>query len=431
MVLYPPKSTLLDLVTVLSEAMDLVSPLLVDHHSRTAWFAVHLARQMGFTRDEVATVHIASLLHDVGAFSLKERLDTLQFEFDNPHHHACLGYKLLHDFGPLREEAVIIFGHHGWWKPEVDDEPGGESVSPLSHVLHLADRAAILMENGVESESQLGKIVHGITSREGTVFMPEAVRAFKEISPDDELWQGAISPNARKELRSKVDDKALHLVEGDLENLARLFAKIIDYRSHFTATHSAGVAAVAETLAGMLGFSPENCETIKVAGYLHDLGKLTIPTELIEKPGRLDDSEYVHVQDHARQTRRFLERIPELGHGIEWAAQHHERLNGSGYPEHCSEKDIAFGSRVVAVADILTAVTEDRPYRDGMGRDGALDVLTRLTEEGYLDPEVFGTAAANFEELNAVRLDAQAEAEEDYRCRIGEFVMQEPGASSQ
>jgi putative nucleotidyltransferase with HDIG domain len=248
--------------------------------------------------------------------------------------------------------------------------------------------------------------------------MPDAVRAFQEISSSTELWEGVASPDTRSRLKGHAEDKPVSLEKGDLARLARLFARVIDYRSHFTATHSAGVAAVAETLAGMLGFSPENCDTIKVAGYLHDLGKLTVPTELIEKPGRLNNTEYVHVQDHARQTRKFLEKIPELGHGIEWAAQHHERLNGTGYPEHCAENEIAFGSRVVVVADILTAVTEDRPYRDGMGRDGALDILTRLTEGGYLDPEVFGTAMANFEELNAVRLDAQAEAEEDYRCRF-------------
>ena len=418
-------------MTVLSEAMDLVSPLLVGHHSRTAWFAVHLAEKMGFSGEEVTRILMASLLHDVGAFSLKERLDTLQFEFENPHHHACLGYKLLHDFGPLREEASVILRHHSWWKPEKNDEPGGEQVPVLSHVLHLADRAAILLEDGTDMDSRIAEVVNSITSREGTVFMPDAVQAFREISSRDELWNGAIAHDIQRRLQGRMNEEALLLEEGDLEQLARLFAKIIDYRSHFTATHSAGVAAVAETLAGILGFSPENCETIKVAGYLHDIGKLTIPTEIIEKPGRLDDTEYLHVQDHARQTRRFLERIPELGHGIEWASQHHERLNGRGYPEHCAESEIAFGSRIVAVADILTAVTEDRPYRDGMGRDGALGVLTRLTDGGYLDPEVFGAAVENFEELNAVRLDAQAEAEEDYRCRIGEIVIQEPVARSQ
>ncbi len=425
MIQEPSRSTLFDLVAVLSEAMDLVNPLVVDHHRLTAWFAAHIAEQMGLSEDELSRVIIAALLHDVGAFSLKERLDTLHFEFENPHHHARLGHRLLHDFGPLKEEAGIILGHHAWWKPEKDDDPGGDQVPGASHIIHLADRIAILISGAEDGRVGAEDVLKAVEVRDGTVFMPDAVEAFRGLASLDGFWQDASGTESIDLLKHKVAGNALVLDTDDLERLARMFAKIIDYRSHFTATHSAGVAGVAEALAGLLGFSDDHRQIIRVAGYLHDLGKLTIPTELIEKPGQLDDLEYLHVQDHAVQTRRFLERIPELGYGIEWAAQHHERLDGSGYPEHSTEQEIAFGSRVVAVADIFTAVTEDRPYREGMDRDDALQVLTQLTDGGYLDPEVFGAAVANFEELNAVRLDVQAEAEEDYRCRVGEIEEQE------
>ncbi|MDT8394942.1 MAG: HD domain-containing protein [bacterium] len=155
-------------------------------------------------------------------------------------------------------------------------------------------------------------------------------------------------------LKGRSGGNAMVIDGGDLENLARLFVRIIDYRSHFTATHSAGVAAVAGVLARALGFSAVNCRIIRVAGYLHDLGKLAIPTELIEKPGPLDEVEYLHIQDHALQSRRFLERIPELGHAIEWAAQHHERLDGSGYPEHCTEKEIAFFIFFIGIVYVIS-----------------------------------------------------------------------------
>ncbi len=430
MVQEPSRSTIFDLVAVLSEAMDLVNPLVVDHHRLTAWFAVHIAQQMGLPRDEITRILVAALLHDIGAFSLKERLDTLQFEFDNPHHHAHLGYSLLHDFGPLKEEAVIIRHHHSWWKPGRDGEPGESQVPVASHVIHLADRVAILVRGEGGSRADAEDVVKAVQVRSGTVFMPDAVDAFLDLEPGEAFCLDGDRPDSIDMLKEKMAGDTLALGPGDLERFARLFAKIIDYRSHFTATHSAGVAAVAETLAKALGFSEENQRTIRVAGYLHDLGKLTIPTELIEKPGRLDDLEYLHVQDHALQTRRFLEKIPELGHGIEWAAQHHERLDGSGYPEHSIGKEIAFGSRVVAVADIFTAVTEDRPYREGMDRDSALQVLNRLTDGGYLDPEVFDAVVENLEELNAVRLDAQAEAEEDYRYRVGEMGVSDPDSDT-
>ena len=417
------RETLFDLILALSEAMDLVNPLVVDHHKRTAWFAVHLAEEMGFAEDYIRKVLFASLLHDIGAFSLRERLDTLQFEFENPHHHACLGYKLLHDFGPLEEEARIILAHHAWWKPRGEGEVGGELTPVAAHIIHLANRIAILLEEDADVIDRAGNIIDQVFLHYGTMFMPEAVEAFMELAAREDLWFGAFMPDLVDDLRLKIDPRSFELTGRDLERLARVFARIIDYRSHFTATHSAGVAAVAEALARILGFSEENCLTVRVAGYLHDLGKLAIPTELLEKTGYLDGREYLHVQDHALHTRRLLEGIPELGYAIEWAAQHHERLNGRGYPAHSSGDEIAFGSRVVAVADILTAVTEERPYRVGMSNDKAISLLAHLTGDGYLDAEVYQAVEDNFEALNSIRLDAQAESGEDYQCRIEEALV--------
>jgi response regulator RpfG family c-di-GMP phosphodiesterase len=119
-------ASLFNLVSILSQVMDLVSPLVVDHHKRTAWFAVNLAEEMGLGEKAINGILFSALLHDIGAFSLQERLDTLQFEFENPHHHACLGYSLLKDFELFRQEAKIILAHHTWWKPEHDEDIGGE-----------------------------------------------------------------------------------------------------------------------------------------------------------------------------------------------------------------------------------------------------------------------------------------------------------------
>ena len=162
---------------------------------------------------------------------------------------------------------------------------------------------------------------------------------------------------------------------------------------------------------------------MRAAGYLHDLGKLAVPTELLEKPDRLDSREYLRVQKHALYTRRLLEGIPGLGYGINWAAQHHERLDGSGYPAHSEGKEIAFGSRVMAVADIFTAVTEERPYRKSMSDREAVSFLAALTSNGHLDPEVYNALKENFPVLKSIRLQAQTGSGYDYHCRVGEGLM--------
>jgi len=411
-------NTLFNLVAVLSKTMDLISPLVVDHHKRTAWFALNLAEEMGLSGKWIKEILLSALLHDIGAFSLHERLDTLQFEFENPHHHACLGYSLLKGFEPLRQEAKIILAHHTWWKPERDDEVGGERVPVGSHVIHLADRVAILLGEEDHVLERIEEILGTVEARKGTVFMPEAVDALLGLSHKDEFWLGAFLPDLEDQLRRKIDPGLMETGPIDLEPVARVFARIIDYRSHFTATHSAAVASVAEVLARYLGFSENNCKTMRIAGYLHDLGKIAIPTEILEKPGRLDTGEYHRVQDHVSHTRRLLEEVPELGYGIRWASQHHERLNGRGYPEHSVGSEIAFGSRVVAMADIFAAVTEDRPYRKGLDRGNALRLLRRLTREEYLDSEIFHVVEAHFDELTQARITAQTDCLEDYKFRL-------------
>jgi HD-GYP domain-containing protein (c-di-GMP phosphodiesterase class II) len=254
------------------------------------------------------------------------------------------------------------------------------------------------------------------------MFMPEAVEVLKGLSLEEEFWFEVFQADVMEYLRLKVDPRTMNLSIADLEELVPVFARIIDYRSHFTATHSSGVAAVAEILARTLGFSEENCRIIRIAGYLHDLGKLAVPTELLEKRSHLDQREYINVQDHVVHTHRLLENVPDLGYGIIWASQHHERMDGSGYPDHSTADEIAFGSRVVAVADIFTAVTEKRPYREGMSRNEALVELKHLTDRGYLDKEVFMAITSNYEVLDTVRREAQAAALDDYRERMTPFL---------
>jgi HD-GYP domain-containing protein (c-di-GMP phosphodiesterase class II) len=417
--------TLFKLVTALSEAMDLVSPVVADHHLRTAWFAVNLATKMGFSEKEVRRIFFSALLHDIGAFSLRERLDTLNFEFDNPHHHACLGFQLLHDFIPLEEEAKIILAHHTWWEPVSENEVGGYQVPAASHVIHLADRIAILVEEDCDIIGRSDDILSLILSQSGTMFMPLAVDALLELSVEERFWFDVFQPDLLDRLQLQLNPSHLRLDVRDLEEMAHVFGKIIDYRSPFTAAHSAGVAAVAEVLARVLGFSQENCRVIKVAGYLHDLGKLAVSKEILEKNSRLDQKEYTHVQHHALHTHRLLEKVPDLGYGITWASQHHERLDGSGYPDHSSSGDIAFGSRVIAVADIYTAITEKRPYRAALSGREALVELKHMTENGYLDSEVFQALTFHHEELDDIRINAQTAALEDYDERMDPFLRKE------
>ena len=130
----------------------------------------------------------------------------------------------------------------------------------------------------------------------------------------------------------RQDWPTLTIDEVTLGPIAEVFARIVDSASPWTAVHSAGVAATAVALAERLNFSPRELHLMRAAGYLHDLGKLSTPTQILDKPGKLTENEYAAVRAHTYHTYRILDTIGGMPQICEWAAFHHERLDGNGYP---------------------------------------------------------------------------------------------------
>ena len=140
-----PQVHLFDLAMCLSSAMDLVSPVLVNHHKQVAHIAFSIGVTLGLTREERNELALAGLLHDSGALSAKDRLNTLQFELVGPHKHAEAGYLLLKNFEPLSTVALLVRYHHVPWNEGTGSEFKGRQVPMGSHILHLADRIAVLI----------------------------------------------------------------------------------------------------------------------------------------------------------------------------------------------------------------------------------------------------------------------------------------------
>ncbi|MDI3281645.1 MAG: HD domain-containing protein [Bacillota bacterium] len=405
---------LFDLLQGLSSAMDLVNPALVNHHKRVAYIAHSLARELGFSREEQNNLLVGGMLHDSGIFSLQERLRALQFDEAELNRHAELGYRLLNNSSLFAPAAVLIRFHHVPWQNGAGKTFNGEEVPLGSHVLHLADRIAVSLAAEEPVLTQVPELTQKIAANAGETFVPELVSAFQAIAEREFFWLDIVSPFLDLVLARLARPMSVELdLEGMLD-LTNLLSKIIDFRSPFTATHSHGVAATAEALAGLLGLSPTECHLMKIAGYLHDLGKLAVPAEILEKPGRLTKSEFDIVKAHTFYTFRILERIPGLETINVWASFHHERLDGNGYPFHQGAAELPLGSRIVAVSDVFTALTEDRPYRSGLSSEEVAKILEGEVKKGALDGRVVDTLFSHFDEVEAMRKAAQSRAAGDF-----------------
>jgi HD-GYP domain-containing protein (c-di-GMP phosphodiesterase class II) len=405
---------LFDLVTCLSGALDLVSQALADHHRQVAYIALSIAREYGLSEDQQEELVLAGALHDVGLFSLKEKLEARSFELEEPYRHAELGYLLLRVFEPFSDVATLVRFHHVPWDGGSGSHFKGMQVPIGSHILHLADRTVVLINRQQEVLGQVTGIVERIEQYSGKLFMPELVNTFKSLSQKDYIWLDVASPSIGSTLLRVIKLPTIELDVSGLLSLAKFFSHVIDFRSRFTATHSSGVAATAELLAKLAGFSERECQMMKVAGYLHDLGKLAVPAEILEKPAKLTVAEFNVIRSHTFHTYRTLEALSDLDIINAWASFHHERLDGSGYPFHLRGQDLPLGARLMAVADVFTAITEDRPYRKGMTSDAALQVLQQMADNSALDPSIVSLLELHFDEVDSARISAQAAAVKEY-----------------
>ena len=261
--------------------------------------------------------------------------------------------------------------------------------------------------------SQLPEILGYINYNKGTVFAPPIVEALNQLSRKEYIWLDLISRDSIRKLPEGIFN-ILVLDIDDVIDLSYVFSHIIDFRSKFTARHSAGVAKTSQRLAEMIGFSPLECKMMLIAGYLHDLGKLAISNDVLEKPAKLNEDEFNEIRSHTYYTYQLLDTIPQFETIKTWAAFHHERLNGSGYPFHIKGDSLTLGSRIMAVADIFTAITESRPYRKGMDDQHAIHALKDMVASEAIDGNIVKVLIDHFQEINDIRESAQQQASNRY-----------------
>lgn len=410
---------LFDMVLCFSRAIDFLHPRISEHHLRVAYIASCLAVELGLDLEASQNVLIAGALHDVAAVSSALQQDLLDdaltyYHASSPrlpaqlHQHGSEGEELLRGFPPFAKAAAAIRCHHVNWDFGRGSEFEGEAVPLASHILRLADRVAVLPQDEINILAQVAEIRATVVAGAARLFKPKVVVAFEALSEKESFWLDLTSRHKEIILQRRFGDPKISLNLDGLYRLSRVFGKIIDYRSPFTATHSSGVAAASEELAARLGMpSAERC-LIGVAGYLHDIGKLAIPTELLDKPGQLTPAERFIVKQHPYYTHQILSMVPGLETVNSWASLHHERLDGTGYPFRT--RDIPLGARIIAVADVFTAITEHRPYRSGMTRAQCLAVLNQQVADGALDGDIMALLHADYDTIHQIRCESQQAA---------------------
>jgi PAS domain S-box-containing protein len=249
------------------------------------------------------------------------------------------------------------------------DEPF--DPDPLSHV-QASERARVAEQMarrlGVEPEAAYS---FGALRKDGSSFTMgvHAKQATFEGKPAIIAIAQDITERARAEEEIK---RYVARLEQAMQSTIDVVATIGELRDPYTHGHERRVGEIAAAIATEMGLEESQVEGIRIAGYLHDVGKIGVPAEILAKPARLTKAEFDLVKDHAQQSYEILKTVPFPWPVAEAAWQHHERLDGSGYPRGLKGEEIILEARVLSVADVVEAMSSHRPYRPGLGLEKAL-----------------------------------------------------------
>jgi len=186
-------------------------------------------------------------------------------------------------------------------------------------------------------------------------------------------------------------------LERSMLGTAEAVARMVELRDPYTAGHERRVGEIAAAIAKKLGWDTDRQEGLRIAGSVHDVGKISVPSGILTKPGRLSSVEFELVKTHAQQGYEILRDIDFPWPVAEVARQHHERMNGSGYPRGLKGAEILPEARVLAVADVVESMASHRPYRPALGLDEALEEIERNSSKLY-DPDAADACIEMFRE---------------------------------
>ena len=400
-----------NLLLSLSDALDLVDPSIALHQQRTAFIAWEMGKAANLPEDAIERLFVAGLLHDIGALSPEEKISIHHFDTVDPWKHCIQGSVLLETVSWLRPAANIVKFHHQAWNRW--DQPITNPIALESQILFLADHVERAIRRNTYILHQDEHIITKIADLSGPAIHPDVVALFRTVSKREEFWLDLVSPRLYSLLLHNGPYRRMETDITSIEALGRLFRNIIDFRSRFTSTHSSGVAECAAILAKLFGFSDAEVELMRVAGNFHDVGKMAVSNAILNKPAKLTKEEYAVIRQHTYFTFSLLNTIGGLQQIAEWAAFHHERLDGSGYPFHHVAGRISTGSRIMVVADIFTAMAEDRPYRKGMAYQEVKRILTNQANANLVDKRIVNLVLDNYAEI-APKVKEQQELTRDF-----------------
>jgi putative two-component system response regulator len=272
-----------------------------------------------------------------------------------------------------------------------------------------AEKPDLVMVSFHGRDHQSFALVQAIKSQPETEYLPVILAAAQRELADHcggpRVWADdfLVLPVNRLELVARVNSllRIRHYFRGLEEHHSVILslASALEAKDAYTRGHSERVGVLAAQLGHELGLAEAECQLLRMAGQLHDIGKIGIPESVLNKEGRLDAGELETVRQHPDLGELICRPLKTLRRLLELVRHHHERYDGSGYPDGLQGEEISIGARILGIVDAFDALTSARSYRQSFSPEETLDLLGKETAAGMWDPEVFAALAKMMQRL--------------------------------
>lgn len=388
-----------DAVQIVRKTLGLVDERLVNHGERVGYMLYQMLRDSErYSEEEALEIFNLGVFHDIGAYKTDEIDKMVKFEADNVWEHSIYGYLFLKYLSPLKEQAEAILFHHlnydRYDKVNTD-------FRDIALMIKLTDRVDISMQ-GRGGVFDLEEITDGAGSR----FDSEHVDLFLKANAKYQIIEHLNSGAYEQEIEEI--QKKLVLSSEDIDLYLQMLAYSIDFRSEYTVTHTVTTVGISVEIASLLNYSAEDKERIYYGALLHDVGKIAIPLEILEYPGKLSPQAMKIMKTHVQISEDIL-REAVADDICEIAIRHHEKLDGSGYHRGLAAIELTEGQRIVAIADVLSALRQRRSYKEAFPKEKIIEVLKEQSEKGKLCPAICNLVIDHYDVVMA-NADSSCEA---------------------
>jgi HD-GYP domain-containing protein (c-di-GMP phosphodiesterase class II) len=379
------------LIQVLAHALDMVEIAYLgastNHGKRIAVLCAAMGRHLGMSEEELSTLVSCALLHDNALTEFLPMWTRKETDSSQIGTHCNIGQRNI-ELLPLKGNVDGYIKYH-------HERANGQGPFGMSEGYYPLGAALIAAADMIDVEHHLQRVPPAalpslrkkIEADIHIRFTGTAGDALLAVL-DETLLTSLTIERIVETVRRTVPEWTLEMDDPALIPVSELIARIIDYKSTFTRMHTQQIANRAWVMAEHYGYDQTQKTQLYLAAALHDIGKLGIPSSVLEKPGKLDEAEFKIIQTHIVQTREILNQLAGQEHIIEWASNHHEKLNGKGYPLGKTAAELDFNSRLMACIDVYQAVSEERPYHPRRSHAGTMPILWNMAENGGLDADI-------------------------------------------